>query len=78
MNQKKSKLVITFHSTTEAIAMEMACAANGFPGRLIPVPRQISAGCGLAFCTTDEVRERLLRFMDENGLNYRSADECLL
>ena len=40
------KLVITFHTTTEAMAMEQACKAEGADGRIIPVPGNISADCG--------------------------------
>ena len=49
MRQKEWKLVITFHTTADAIAFEKACKSNGKPGRMIPVPREISAGCGLAW-----------------------------
>ncbi len=49
MREKKAYTVITFHTTTEAMAFERACLAEGVPGRLIPVPREISSSCGLAF-----------------------------
>ena len=48
MLKKELKLIITFHTTAEAIAMEKKSKAQGVAGRLIPVPREISAGCGLA------------------------------
>ena len=50
MRKKELKLVVTFHTTTDAMAMEKACKEAGAPGRLIPVPREISAGCGLSWC----------------------------
>ena len=37
MRAKELKLIVTFHTTTAAMAMEKACAAAGIPGRLIPV-----------------------------------------
>lgn len=49
MREKKLYTVITFHTTTEAMVMEKICNSNGIKGRLIPVPREISAGCGLAW-----------------------------
>lgn len=49
MRKKELKLVVTFHTTADAMAMEKACKAEEVPGRLIPVPRVISAGCGLAW-----------------------------
>ena len=50
MIKKTEKLVITFYTTTDAMAMERLCKETGADGRLIPVPRAISAGCGLAWC----------------------------
>lgn len=40
MRKKELKLVVTFHTTTDAMAMEKACKEAGAPGRLIPVPRR--------------------------------------
>ena len=48
MRQKEWKLIITFHTTSDAIAFEKACKETGRSGRMIPVPRELSAGCGLA------------------------------
>ena len=44
MISQEKRLIITFRCTTDAIAMEKSCKATGAPGRLIPVPRSISAG----------------------------------
>ena len=49
MRVKKRCMVLTFYTTTDAMAMEKRCAEWEIPGRLIPVPRDISAGCGLAW-----------------------------
>ena len=45
MRQKEWKLIITFHTTSDAIAFEKACKETGRSGRMIPVPRALSAGC---------------------------------
>jgi hypothetical protein len=49
MRNKRLYNVITFGTTANAMAMEKFCETNGIPGRLIPVPSAISAGCGLAW-----------------------------
>ena len=49
MREKRPALVITFPTTTDAMGMERLCRDGALPGRLIPVPREISAGCGLAW-----------------------------
>lgn len=46
---KKPSVVITFESTEAELACEDYCTSHGLPGRTIPVPGQISAGCGTAW-----------------------------
>ena len=43
------QLVITFLSTHDALAAEECCRQSGVPGRLIPLPPDINADCGLAW-----------------------------
>ena len=78
MIKKEMKLVITFHTTTEAMAMEKVCKENGADGRLIPVPRAISAGCGLAWCAKLESEEALRKLMEEKGIVPQAVQECLV
>nr|WP_294494605.1 DUF3343 domain-containing protein [uncultured Mediterraneibacter sp.] len=78
MRKKERKLVITFHTTADAMAMEKACRANSLPGRLIPVPREISAGCGLAWCAPPDRMEDLLMLMSEQGLEQEDLHECMI
>ncbi len=37
MKKREKKIVITFHTTTDAMAMERYCKKRKEPGRLIPV-----------------------------------------
>lgn len=60
MLKKKPTLIITFATTTQAMAMEKYCGQNGLPGRLIPVPREITAGCGLSWKARPEDQECLI------------------
>ena len=48
MRKQKPYYVLTFRTTAEAMAMEQKCGEQHIPGRLIPVPREITAGRGLA------------------------------
>lgn len=59
MRQKSERCIITFPTTTAAMEMESACRAADLPGRLIPVPRAITAGCGLCWAAPPESREAL-------------------
>ena len=63
MRKKELKIVVTFHTTADAMAMEKVCKERGVPGRLIPVPRAISAGCGLSWCAELTDREQILDVM---------------
>ena len=63
MLKKKPTLVITFATTTQAMAMETFCAKQGLPGRLIPVPREITAGCGLSWKAQPQDKDVLLEAM---------------
>ncbi len=78
MRKKEQKLVITFHTTADAMAMEKACRESGVPGRLIPVPREISAGCGLAWCAPPDQRESLLEIMSQHGIEKEDLHECMI
>ena len=57
MRAKEERCVVTFRTTTGAMAMERLCHAGGLPGRLIPVPRTITAGCGMCWSAPPEARE---------------------
>ena len=72
------KLVVTFHTTSDAMAMEKVCKERNVPGRLIPVPRVISAGCGLSWCADLTDREQILDVMKEVGIEQEDVHECRL
>lgn len=78
MIKKTEKLVITFYTTTDAMAMERLCKETGADGRLIPVPRAISAGCGLAWCADLSSEESLTALMQEKGITHQGIHCCLV
>lgn len=78
MRKKELKLIITFHTTAEAMAMEKACKEANAPGRLIPVPREISAGCGLSWCADLTCKEELLKLAGLVGIEKEALHECMV
>jgi hypothetical protein len=78
MRKKQLKLVITFHTTTDSMAMEKLCKENEANGRMIPVPREISAGCGLAWAADPEEKDRLIELMRSAGLKEEGMQECMV
>ena len=75
MRKKELKIVVTFHTTADAMAMEKICKEKGIPGRLIPVPRILSAGCGLAWAAPPEDKELIEKILAEREINRAGVDE---
>ena len=75
MLKKKPTLIITFTTTTQAMAVEAFCHARGLPGRLIPVPREITAGCGLSWKAQPEDKETLLNALVSGDVKWA---ECYI
>ena len=59
MIQKIPRYLLTFYNTSGAIAVEKFCKEHALPGRLLPVPREISASCGLSWAVPAEKQEEL-------------------
>lgn len=73
MRERKDYVVITFHTTTEAMSMEHKCGQQNIPGRLIPVPTQITAGCGLAWRILPEDYEEWKEKIEDLGINFEKV-----
>ena len=71
MRKKELKLVVTFHTTTDAMEA-------GAPGRLIPVPREISAGCGLSWCAGIEDRDTIRKVIESIGVQEQEMHELMV
>lgn len=78
MREKKLWLIITFHTTTAAMAMERLCAERGLPGRLIPVPREITAGCGMSWRAPVESKKKLMEAVEQAGIAADGAYEIVI
>ena len=78
MRQSREFLVITFSETTDAMAAEMLIAQEGIPGRIIPIPRRLSAGCGLSFKTEQEWKLRAEEVLKEAGIHWHEMEPVRL
>lgn len=56
--------------------MEKRCGEGKIPGRLIPVPREITAGCGLAWKMTAEEYKNYEKAME--NLNIPVEQKVLM
>ncbi len=77
MREKKPRLIITFHTTTAAMAFESYCVSEGLPGRLIPVPTQITAGCGMAWMADPSDRPLLEEAIQKGALAVDALHEIV-
>ena len=75
---KTMKVILTFSTTTQAMAMEKAASEAKAPGRLIPVPVAISAGCGMAFSAPVEAKAQLISLAESRGIEVEEVYELLL
>lgn len=69
---KEERVIVTFAGTAHAMHMEQLAKASGIPGRMIPVPRQITAGCGLAWSAPPEAEETIREWIKEKELEIES------
>lgn len=68
MRAKERRLIVEFRTTHDAMAFEDFCDEKGVGGRLIPLPRQISAGCGLAWSAPPGDAAGLRALLEEAGI----------
>lgn len=75
MREKTPKTVVTFDTTSNAIAFESAARKDpeALPGRIIPVPSAISAGCGLSWAAAEKERETLMAGVVKHDLAYEAV-----
>ena len=67
---QKECLIITFKSTTDAMALEKYCREKNIEGRIIPLPGTISAGCGLAWSTRPELSDFFQKELQSANLKW--------
>ncbi|AYA99019.1 DUF3343 domain-containing protein [Lachnoanaerobaculum umeaense] len=75
MREKSWKYIVTFQTTTAAMAFESLCEKENVPGRLIPVPKEISSGCGLAWCVAYESANLVDDLIEKKKPLYDKADK---
>ena len=75
---KLPKTVVTFSSTADAMQMETVAHDKKLPGRIIPVPSEIDAGCGLAWSCERGQTDALLAGIKAYGLACEGVFEVEL
>jgi len=78
VHPKSPRLVVTFHTTAEAMATEQLCRRDGLPGKLISVPRSLTSDCGIAWSAPTDVRETLETKLRAAAIDFAGFHEVLL
>lgn len=65
-------ILITFHTTSEALKFEEICP---FPGKLVPLPAKVKSGCGWAWLSDVSLKYELLDFIQEINGQYETIVE---
>lgn len=78
MREKTLKFVVTFRTTTDAIAMERFCMERGIPGRLIPLPPVIDAQCGMCWAAPAQAEQAIRSGMEDSRLLWDGTFLLLL
>ena len=78
MIRKQQRVVFTFHTTTDAMAMESLCKEKTLDGRMIPVPGGITADCGLAWCAAPEQEEILNNALYAAGIPVQGVYRLMI
>ncbi len=79
MREKEPCYVISFYTTADALTFERKAEKASFPGRLIPLPSTISAGCGMAWkIKKQEVDPLLLSSVDSFSVPYEMIHDIML
>lgn len=60
------------------MAMEKLCAESSLEGRLIPVPREITAGCGMSWRAPVECRAKLVQAAEQAGIAIDGVYEIVI
>lgn len=68
MRTKSVCFLVTFYTTAEAMATERLCREQNLPGRLIPVPRAVTADCGIAWCAPADAASAICSAIADAGI----------
>lgn len=68
MLERQTRVIATFDSTVYAMEAEKVCNQYNLNGRLIPVPKEVSAGCGLCYAVSPAEREKLLELVQHGTI----------
>ena len=73
--EKPVKFYVTFYTYAEAMAMDAACKSEGLGGKLVSIPRKLSAGCGVAWECDLELRADIEKLLCKENIEFEEMAE---
>ena len=73
--EKPVKLYVTFYTFSEAMATEAACKRENLSGKLVSVPRKLSAGCGVAWECETELKSCISELLEKEDIEFEEMAE---
>lgn len=74
---KSLKLVVTFPSPMDAINFEEICEQHNIPGKLMPVPIQLTNDCGIGWVAKVEEKAIIKKFIEEQHIEIKLFTETV-
>lgn len=70
---QKQYVYATFNNTLDAMAAEKLFKEQAIPGRLVIIPRELSAGCGMAWRSQPDQKQRLVQVAQDHDLDLKQV-----
>lgn len=70
MLKKRLKLIVTFHTSSEAMATEKVCKDAGIEGQLISAPRELTADCGISYAAEVVDKARIEELLNSKKIEF--------
>lgn len=68
--EKEVRFIVTFYNNAGAMGFKAACEQKGVEGRLIPIPADLKAGCGLVWSAPLTARKGLVAMLEDPQIEY--------
>lgn len=75
MLKKEKKIVVTFYTSSEAMALEKVCKKNSIKGELISAPREITSDCGISYAAEISEKVNIEKLLKDNKIDFDSIYE---
>ncbi len=73
---KEIRIIVTFCTTTDAMAFKEICEERDIPGHMMPIPSDLTAGCGQVWSAPLTARKIVMDLLEEPDIDYCERTLC--